>query len=171
MRKVMVIGCPGSGKSTFSRKLQKITGLPLFYLDMIYHRADRTIVSKEEFDEKLDKILKQERWIIDGNYIRTLSVRLAQCDTVFWLDYPLEVCLQGIEERFGKLRADMPWVEVEKDEEFMEYIRTFNQVVRPEIKALLSENAGKEIVVFQSREMSEEFLEISSLVKKIAPTS
>lgn len=101
MKKVIVIGCPGSGKSTFSRKLHKITGLSLFYLDMIYHKPDKTTVSKAEFDEKLHEILEQEEWIIDGNYIRTLPLRLEQCDTVFWLDYPLEVCLQGIEMRFA----------------------------------------------------------------------
>lgn len=158
MKKVLVIGCPGSGKSTFSRKLQEITGLPLFYLDMIYHRPDKTTVSKEEFDEKLHRILEREKWIIDGNYIRTLPLRLAQCDTVFWLDYPLEVCLQGIEMRFGRPRVDMPWVETEKDEEFMEFIRNFRSVTRPEIQALLGETSGKGIVVFRSREMSEEFL-------------
>lgn len=158
MKKVIVIGCPGSGKSTFSRKLQKITGLPLFYLDMIYHRVDKTVVSKEEFDEKLHGILEQKEWIIDGNYIRTLSLRLEQCDTVFWLDYPLEVCLQGIEMRFGRPRVDMPWIETEKDEEFMEFVRSFHSATRPEIKELLEKTSGKEIVIFRSRDMAEEFL-------------
>ncbi len=107
MKKVIVIGSPGAGKSTFSRKLQNITGLPLFYLDMIYHRADKTTCSAEEFDEKLKGILERDQWIIDGNYARTLPLRLKQCDTVFWLDYPLEVCLQGIESRFGKPRCEI----------------------------------------------------------------
>ena len=60
MKKVIVIGSPGAGKSTFSRKLQNITGLPLFYLDMIYHRADKTTCSAEEFDEKLKSQMNLE---------------------------------------------------------------------------------------------------------------
>ena len=57
MKKVIVIGCPGSGKSTFSRKLRDKTGLPLFYLDTIWHKADKTTVSREEFDLALEGII------------------------------------------------------------------------------------------------------------------
>lgn len=158
MKKIIVIGSPGAGKSTFSRKLQNITGLPLFYLDMIYHRPDKTTCSVEEFDEKLNQILVQDQWIIDGNYARTLPLRLDQCDTVFWLDYPLEVCLQGIESRFGRPRCDMPWIENEWDEEFLEFVKNFPSQYRPEIQRILREYPEKEVIVFQSREAAEEFL-------------
>ena len=57
MKKVIVIGCPGAGKSTFARRLRDLTGLPLFYLDRIWHKADRTTVSREEFDAALEQIL------------------------------------------------------------------------------------------------------------------
>lgn len=53
MKKVLVFGCPGAGKSTFARKLSEKTGLPLYYLDMIWHKTDRTTVSTEEFDTTL----------------------------------------------------------------------------------------------------------------------
>lgn len=159
MKKIIVIGCPGSGKSTFARKLHEQTKIPLFYLDMLYHRPDRTTASLQEFDERLREILRQEEWIIDGNYIRTLSLRLKACDTVFWLDYPLEVCLQGIEARFGQPRPDMPWVETERDEEFMEFIRQFSQTARPQIVKQLEENQDKKIIVFRSRMEEEEYWE------------
>ena len=159
MKKVIVIGCPGAGKSSFARELQKITGLPLFYLDMIFHRPDKTTCSKEEFDEKLSEILAEDRWIIDGNYARTLPTRLAKCDTVFWLDYPLEVCLQGIEGRFGKPRCDMPWIETEWDEEFLEFVKSFRSEYRPELQKLLGEYPEKKVIIFESREMAEDFLE------------
>ena len=55
--KIMIIGSPGSGKSTFARKLRDKTGLPLFYLDMIKHKPDRTTISSEEFDKKLKEII------------------------------------------------------------------------------------------------------------------
>lgn len=71
-RKILVIGCPGAGKSTFARSLHKMTGIPLYYLDMLFHRADRTTVSEEIFDEQLNVLLQKEKWIIDGNYLRTL---------------------------------------------------------------------------------------------------
>lgn len=72
MHKVIVIGCPGAGKSTFSRKLAAKTSLPLYYLDMIWHRPDRTNIGREAFILKLDEILQTDRWIIDGNYLYTL---------------------------------------------------------------------------------------------------
>ena len=162
MEKVIVIGCPGSGKSTFSRELYKITGLPVFYLDMIYHKPDKTTVSNREFDEKLGDILNQDKWIIDGNYSRTLPLRLDRCDTVFWLDYPTEICLNGVESRIGKPRVDMPWIETEKDEEFIEYIKSFNSARKPEIENLLRQSKNKSIYIFNSREAAAKYLETLS---------
>ena len=72
MNRIVIIGCPGAGKSTFARKLAAKTGLPLYYLDMIWHRADRTVIGREEFDRQLDKLVIEDEWIIDGNYARTL---------------------------------------------------------------------------------------------------
>lgn len=102
MLKILVIGSPGAGKSTFARKLRNVTGLPLYYLDMLWHNPNRTNISREEFDARLSEIVKMEEWIIDGNYQRTLEMRLRECDTVFLLDYPLEICLLGAESRIGK---------------------------------------------------------------------
>ena len=93
MQRAIVIGCPGAGKSTFARKLRARTGLPLYYLDMLWHRPDRTNVSRQAFDAALSAILATDRWIIDGNYQRTLEMRLQACDAVFFLDYPLPLCL------------------------------------------------------------------------------
>lgn len=158
MKKVIVVGCPGSGKSTFSRELSKITGLPLFYLDMLYHKPDKTTCKREEFDEKLSRIMKADEWIIDGNYERTLPVRMKQCDTVFWLDYPLDICLKGIETRRGRPREDMPWIETEEDEEFIEYIKSFKAKHAPKIAELLEQAEGKEIHIFTSREGAADYL-------------
>ena len=97
----MVIGCPGAGKSTFAKRLHEVTGLPLYYLDMLWHKPDRTNIPREEFDARLEEIVRKDKWIIDGNYQRTLELRLKECDTVFLLDYPLEVCLAGAQSRIG----------------------------------------------------------------------
>ena len=86
MKKILVIGCPGSGKSTFSRRLRDRTWLPLYPLDLLWHRPDKTTVSEAEFDAALAEILRKDRWIIDGNFSRTLERRLEECDTVFLFD-------------------------------------------------------------------------------------
>lgn len=104
MRKIIIIGCPGAGKSTFARKLNQKLSFPLYYLDMIWHKPDKTTCSREAFDGRLREILEKDTWIIDGNYLRTLEMRLKEADTVFLLDYPLEVCLAGAMERIGKKR-------------------------------------------------------------------
>ena len=72
MSRILIIGCPGSGKSTLARALAQITGLPLYYLDMIWHRPDGTEIDRADFDKELERILRQDHWIIDGNYFRTL---------------------------------------------------------------------------------------------------
>ena len=159
MKKAIVIGCPGSGKSTFSRALAKKTGLPLCHLDMLYWNADKTTVARSVFLERLRPVLKADAWIVDGNYASTMELRLAACDTVFFLDYPTDVCLEGVRTRRGKARTDMPWVETEEDAQFVEYVRRFAEVQRPEVLSLLQKYKEKKIVVFHSREEAEAFLE------------
>lgn len=158
MKKVMIIGCPGSGKSTFARSLTAKTGLPLYYLDMMYWNPDRTIKPKEEFRAALRETVALTEWIIDGNYNSTLELRLEACDTVIFLDYPLEVCLSGVEERRGKPRPDMPWVETEPDLEFIEFITKFNEESRPMIVGLLEQYKNKNVIVFTSRGEADEYL-------------
>ena len=158
MRKIIVIGCPGSGKSTFSRALCKRTGLPLYHLDMMYWNEDRTTVEKSVFRERLSAVLKKDEWIIDGNYASTMEERIRACDTVVFLDYPLNICLEGIEARIGKARSDMPWVETEPDGEFIEYVKRFNQEQRPRIFELLEKYKGKNVYVFKSREEADALL-------------
>ena len=152
MQKVLVIGCSGAGKSTFARRLRDITGLPLYYLDRLWHKADRTHITREEFDRVLAEWLARPAWIIDGDYSRTLPQRLEACDTVFLLDYPLEVCLAGVENRRGAQRPDMPWVEEELDAEFLQYILDFGQAQLPAIRAMLEPYRGRrQILTFRSR--------------------
>lgn len=159
MLKIIIIGSPGSGKSTFARQLSNITNLPLYYLDMLWHKKDRTNISREEFDEKLTEILKRDKWIIDGNYQRTIEMRLKECDTVFLMDYPLEVCLSGAEERVGKKREDLPWIEEKFDEEFKQIIVDFSKKKLPQIYKLLEKyKQNKNIVIFKSREEADEYL-------------
>ena len=159
-RRILIIGCPGAGKSTFARKLHHKTGLPLHYLDRIWHRPDRTTVSREEFDRQLAEILQGECWIIDGNYLRTLEPRLLRCDCIFFLDYPLQICLEGARARIGTAREDLPWTEDELDPEFQQWILDFARDQRPEILRLLDRyRTGREIHIFHSREEAQIWLD------------
>ena len=158
MKRIMIIGCPGSGKSTFARGLAEKTGLPLYYLDMMYWNPDRTTKPKDEFRAALRETVALPEWIIDGNYGSTLELRMEACDTVIFLDFPVEVCIAGVEERRGKPRPDMPWVETEPDLEFIEFIRKYNEESRPKVIDLLEKYCEKEIIIFKSRDEADEFL-------------
>ena len=159
LQKVIVIGSPGAGKSTFSRKLRDVTGLPLYYLDMLWHKPDRTTISRQEFDAKLNDILMKYKWIIDGNYNRTLEIRLKYCDTVFLMDFPLDICLSGAESRVGKEREDIPWTETELDSEFKQFILDFSQESLPRIYQLIEKyGKDKSVYIFKSREEAEEYI-------------
>jgi adenylate kinase family enzyme len=161
MLKVIVIGSPGAGKSVFSQKLKNIIDLPLYHLDMLYHKKDGTHISKEELEEKLKSIFKEEKWIIDGNYQRTLELRLKECDTVFLLDFPLEDCLLGAESRIGVKREDLPWIEENLNEEFRQVIIDFPKKKLPQIYELIEKyKMNKKIIVFKTREEADNYLEM-----------
>ena len=159
MKKIIVIGCPGSGKSTFSKSLHKITKIPLYHLDMLFWNEDKTTVEKSVFLDRLSKIIENSEWIIDGNYGSTMELRMQKCDTVIFLDYPSDVCLDGIKERKGKPRSDMPWIESdEDDEDFIECIKNYNSQSRPKVTELLKRYSHKDIYIFSNRIQAEEFL-------------
>lgn len=159
MKKVIVIGCPGSGKTTFAEKLNNLTGLPLYYLDAIWHKPDKTHIPREEFDQRISEIFVTPEWIIDGNYNRTIEMRLKECDTVFLFDLPTEVCLQGATERIGKGRYDLPWLEKELDPEFEEFIKDFPKTSLPQIYELIEKyKKEKHIIIFKSRKESDNYI-------------
>lgn len=165
MKKIIVIGSPGAGKSVFSQKLKDITKLPVYHLDMLYHKKDGTHISKEELEEKLKSIFNEEKWIIDGNYQRTLEMRLKECDTVFLLDFSTDVCIAGAESRIGMKRDDLPWIEEKLDEEFKKCIVDFAKEKLPQIYNLLDKyKADTDIIVFKTREEADNYIK-ENLIK------
>lgn len=156
--RILVLGCPGSGKSTFAGKLQEKTGLPLIHLDRLWWRPDRTHISREEFDLRLAALLREERWIIDGHYSRTWEPRIRACDTVILLDYDEAVCLAGVMARVGQTRPDMPWTESEPDPELIALVRAYRTNDRPALLALLERYPEKRQIIFRSREEADAWL-------------
>ena len=152
MKKIVVLGCSGSGKSAFAVQLHNITKLPLYHLDNIWWKKDRTHISRDEFDRKLDDLVNRDSWIIDGDYSRTYEKRIAACDTVFFLDYGEEVCMKGIIDRIGKERKDIPWTENKLDPELVKLVKDYETENKPVLMELFNKYSDKDIIVFHSRE-------------------
>lgn len=159
MDRVIVLGPSGSGKSTLSLKLKDLLDLPLYHLDNIFWNKDRTHITREEFDKSLDTILKEDKWIIDGDYSRTYLTRMERCDSIIFLDFPLEVCLEGVNSRLGKVRRDIPFIDEKFDPEFKTWIHNWFINTRPLLLNLLNEyKSSKDIYIFKSRRDVEVFL-------------
>ncbi|WP_414050502.1 adenylate kinase [Macrococcus animalis] len=159
MNKIIVIGCPGSGKSTFSRRLGEMLNIEVVHLDVLNWNADKTVVEGDVFLNRLEAAIQKESWIIDGNYGSTLELRFKACDTVFFLDIPTRDCLAGIEARKGIERVDMPWVETEEtDPEFIDFIMNYKHKNRPVVLDLISKYPEKVAIIFKSREEANAYL-------------
>lgn len=111
MDRVLIIGSPGAGKSTFSQKLASVTGLPLIHLDQEFWQPGWKMTPADQWRDKLHEMVAGERWIIDGSYDSSLDIRLPRADTVVFLDYPRWLCLMRVIKRiitgFGRVRPDM----------------------------------------------------------------
>ena len=163
MNKIIVIGCPGSGKTTLSKLLAQKLNLPLIHLDKIQWLGDWVCIRGEDFDNILREEMKKPQWIIDGNYNRTIPMRLKQCDTVIYLDYPTYVCffsaLKRVIKNYGKVRDDMGGNCKERfDPAFFWFILNFNRKNRKKYHKLLNEAEGKKIIILKSRKEAENFL-------------
>lgn len=157
MQRVLIIGSPGSGKSTFAKKLAAQTGLPLIHLDDLYWAAgtDWVKVDRQVWKNRLQEALDGERWIIDGNYGSTLEQRAQQADTVYFLMPPRELCLwrviwrevSGVHPHRPNLKRRLPeW-------EFVRYTWNFERKV-PAMLDQLSQFKHVEIVVLRTSKPS-----------------
>jgi adenylate kinase family enzyme len=161
MKKIIVIGCPGSGKSYFSKKLSEITNIPKFHLDVLFWQENWVKTPRDEFLNKiLDVINNNSSWIIDGNYQSTLEFRIQYADTIFFLDMPTKLCLESERLRRGKPRDDLPsyLIEEGEDEEFVNLITNFQDNQRHLIVEILEKHKDKNIIVFKSREEVNQYL-------------
>jgi adenylate kinase family enzyme len=166
MRKIMVIGSGGAGKSTLARQLGEITGIEVIHLDRIFWKPNWTESGRDVFLDVQRTITAGNAWIIDGNYSGTMDIRLKEADTVIYLDYPTAVCLYRAIKRFllnrGRTRIDMAEGCTEKiDKEFITWIWNFRRNSRPELlEKLAAVREEKNIVILSGPSGSKRFLKM-----------
>lgn len=164
MKRVLVIGSGGAGKSTFARRLSERLKLELIHLDQRYWRPGWVESPKTEWEQTVAELVKRDAWVMDGNYSGTLDARLAACDTVIFLDLPRRVCLWRIVKRRalhrGRSRPDMaPGCPEQLSLEFILWVWNYNRRSRPKVLALLEEHArGKRVLWLRSTAEVERFL-------------
>jgi adenylate kinase family enzyme len=162
MERILVIGSPGAGKSTLATELARRTGLPLFHLDKLHWKPGWVESDKAEFDALLTEVTAQPRWIIDGNYGRTLPLRLARADTVIDLDLPAWRCvvqaIGRVARSHGTVRPDMGADCPERfDLSFLAFILSFPRHGRRRIAAKLALFPGR-VIRLRSRADIRRFL-------------
>lgn len=150
MERLLIIGSPGAGKSTLAAEVARLTGLPLVHLDRLHWKAGWVESGKDEFDSKLRDAIARPRWVIDGNYGRTLPLRLTRADTVVDLDLPRWQCVLGVFRRAvmnrGRTRSDMaPGCPEQLNWEFVLYTCRFRGGGRRRIEQALRGFAGRRI--------------------------
>lgn len=165
MKKILVIGSSGAGKSTFARRLGERTGLKVIHLDRLYWKPNWVeTTDKDVWKKVVREALAGEAWIIDGNYGGTMEMRLEKCDTVIFLDLPRALCVYRILKRVALYRPgarpDMAdGCDERFDWEFIKWVWNYPSRSKPKVEALLKrcENE-KKIIRLKSRREIESFL-------------
>ena len=163
MERILIIGCGGAGKSTLARQLGEKLELPVVHLDKLFWKPGWVEENSEEFDRKLAIELEKTKWIIDGNFNRTMPQRLSKCDTIIYLDFSRWACLWGVAKRiittYGTVRPDMGEGCPERlDLDFLRWVWNYNKDKRQRNYRLLNEAAHAEKIVLKNRRMVKQFL-------------
>lgn len=166
MKRVVIIGSPGTGKSTFARKLAAKTGLPLIHIDFYYHDPSKDYYhDKPAWRALITKMATEDQWILDGNYGKTMSQRMQRADTIFYFDMPRRTALWGVIKRrlnaYRTVREDMPhgWKE-QTGWSFLKYVWTFRKTYTAGTQRLLAENTDKQVVVFKNHKQADAYLQM-----------
>lgn len=164
MQRILIIGCGGSGKSTLARQLGEKTGIPVVHLDKLFWHPGWVESTKEEIDRKIMEAMAAPRWIMDGNFNRTLPKRLEYCDTVIYLDFNRFICLLGVVKRvlttYGTVRPDMGEGCPERfNLDFLKWVWNFNKTKRQRYYELLSGLEGKQVHILKNRRQVTSFVE------------
>lgn len=169
-KKIAIIGCAGSGKTTLSLYLQEQLNLPLYHLDQYYWKPGWERSEFEEFNTKHAELCEQKEWIIEGSYYRLFYYRACFADIIIFLDVPRFKCLWYVIKRsmlnWGKIIPGNP-KECKQELfsfkflEFLYWIWTFNKRYRSAIMRELNElKDEKQIYILTSLKEKTEVLKI-----------
>ncbi|WP_085123060.1 hypothetical protein [Tistlia consotensis] len=152
MRRVLVLGGAGAGKTVFARRLGAATGLPVVHLDRHYWRPGWTALAPADWQAEVERLAAAPRWIMDGNYAGSLPLRLARADTVVLLDPPRRTCLWRVTRRtlrhWRRVRPELGSGCPERfDWGFLCYVWTYRKVHRPRVLAALEGFKGRVLVL------------------------
>jgi adenylate kinase family enzyme len=164
MKRILIIGSGGAGKSTLARRLGEILNIEVFHLDTLYWQPNWVEPPKDEWQNTVEELLERDSWIMDGNFGGTLETRLQACDTAIFLDFPPTVCLYRILKRRLKYRnTNRPDMSIgcnEKvDLKFLGWIWNYRKNKKPKVENLL-ENCADEVSIIRLKSNKEvnEFL-------------
>lgn len=140
----MIVGGPGSGKSTMAVKLGEITGLPVFHVDQIIHKPGWIWRDDAESLEMANSVEAKTRWIFEGVLSASYTNRCSRADTVIWLDLPVTMRLARIVNRWrrnrGETRPDLPKNCPEKlPPDFLTYVIRSRNSAREEIAQAIAD--------------------------------
>lgn len=171
MNKIVVIGCPGSGKSTLTFKLEKLLGYPVLHLDKIYHIDNEHHITREELVNAVNQFaLNSNHWIIDGNYISTVEQRIKLADTIILFDISTRTCVKNAFERAKHEKGfDMAdgFDYSKVDENFIKFIKSFKTDALPKIMELKNKyKSEKNFIVFNNYKQVDKFVsDLESAIK------
>ncbi len=160
MKRILILGPSGTGKTTLGRRLGEKLHLPILHLDTVYWLKDWEHIDKDAFHTYMTQFIKDhDAWVIDGNYTNNkhFKLRLQMADTVILLDYGTQASLRGIHERAAKykhqVRSDMAEGCVEGvDQVFLQYVAFYYKTRIKWLRAMIQKyNNTKQIIVFKSR--------------------
>jgi len=156
-RRILVVGSPGSGKSTLSQELASVLGLPYVPMDRdFFWLPGWEMRKRDEARQLIAEAVMAERWLIDGTGANSLDLRLPRSELVIWLKLPRALCLRRVVRRWmqyrGTSRPDMPEDCPERlDMEFIRYIWNFQRDVEPAISQKIDELAPQlPVMILQS---------------------
>lgn len=169
--RISIIGGSGSGKSTLANILSKVLDIPAIHLDAINYNANWVEIDKNERDEIISSKSKEDKWIIDGNYNKTLKERLDRADLIIWLDYSTFAHLKGVSKRiiknFNKEKFELPGCRERFDFTFIKYVITYNKKKRPKVLELLNDVPDYKLLVFKKQKDLNNWLKNFSKNEKI----
>lgn len=162
MERILVMGCPGGGKTTFAKKLGRALDIPVHHLDKYFWRENRRPTPQDEFRAIQKQLMAEPKWILDGNFTRSVDNRIPHADTIILFDYPKVINLWRTFKRFlqhfGSIRPDMGGGNKEALVwKHIKYIITFPRKEFAEKVAALAE--GKRLVVLNSPKEAKDFLD------------